>query len=363
MRRSVNGRLIMTDTTEAVDPQTEEAIEETALPTLDEIRQQRDDKLKALAEGEDSTPEAEAEDIEAEEVEEEADTDEATDTEEEAEEQDETPDVLSQLDFDSKSDKEKEAILEALRPATGKAFGEQRKQLREWKERAERAEAAQKEAMTVASDSPFANWHTPEQVDETISQMEANIEQYEDELIYNQTTEYNDQLDKDVRGIEVNGQFVDVASVRKWAKEQKNNIKKLADRKTEIKKVSKMFDNEDVEIETLKQTHNMSDEESKSFEDSISDPSFAVIKSVKPEYAKDLYEVFAKAAVADRKPKTRKTPKAKNESTRVPKGANTNSKSIVSQIEKLQKIVEGKTGAPIRDRQEADRQLRRLKRK
>lgn len=347
----------MTDNKESVDPQAEEEIEETtALPTLDDIRQQREEKLAALAKGESPKPEDDPEPEEDEDEE----SEEESEEEEESEVEDELNDVLSK--FDSYSEEEKEAIYEKLRPATGKAFGEQRKQLREWKERAERAEQAQKEAMTVASDSPFASLHTEDQVDETISQVESNIEKYEDELIYNQTTEYDEKLDKDVRGITVNGQFVDVGSVRKWAKEQKTNIKKLQDRKNEIKKIGKLFDDEDVEIETLKQTHNMDESEAKAFEDALSDPNFAVIKSVKPEYAKGLYEIFAKASVAGRKT-TRKTPKAKNSSTSVPKGANTNTKSIVSQIEKLEKIVKGKTGASIRERQEADRELRALKRK
>ena len=55
----------MTDTIEAATPDAEEAIQEvvtTALPTLDEIRQQRADKLKAQVEGESPKPEDEPED-------------------------------------------------------------------------------------------------------------------------------------------------------------------------------------------------------------------------------------------------------------------------------------------------------------
>ena len=349
----------MTDTALLDDPQSTEEIEETntTLPTLDEIRQERDEKLKALAE---PTPQA----VETEEEEEEEavdeDSDIAADTPESKDDTD-AGDVLSQIDFNSKTDEEKEAILEALRPATGKAFGEQRKQLRELKERVEKAEAAQREV--IASDSPFASLTTPKQVDETIEAVEANIERFTDALIYESTTEYDDASGRDIRGATVDGKFYSAQAIKQWAKGQKDSVKQLGERKSELKKVSKLFENEDVEIETLKQTHSMDEDESKAFEDLVADPSFAAVRTVKPEFAKGLYEVFAKSVISGRKQAKRKTPKAKNESTRVPKGANTNSKSIVSQIQKLDDIAKGKTGAPVRDRLEADRKLRALKRK
>lgn len=349
----------MTDTALLDDPQSTEEIEETntTLPTLDEIRQERDEKLKALAE---PTPQA----VETEEEEEEEavdeDSDIAADTPESKDDTD-AVDVLSQIDFNSKTDEEKEAILEALRPATGKAFGEQRKQLRELKERVEKAEAAQREV--IASDSPFASLTTPKQVDETIEAVEANIERFTDALIYESTTEYDDASGQDIRGATVDGKFYSAQAIKQWAKGQKDSVKQLGERKSELKKVSKLFENEDVEIETLKQTHGMDEDESKAFEDLVADPSFAAVRTVKPEFAKGLYEVFAKSVISGRKQAKRKTPKAKNESTRVPKGANTNSKSIVSQIQKLDDIAKGKTGATVRDRLEADRKLRALKRK
>lgn len=352
----------MTDTTEAATPDAEDQIQEvedTALPTLADIQKQRDDKLKQLESGEPEekpTPSEDEVDDDEEESDEEVE-------EQEEEEVEETSDVLSQ--FEEMSDKDKEKALEVLREATGRAFGSQRKEIRELKQKLEAAEAAQKEVAAVAntSDSPFGNLHTEEQVTQTIEQVEQNIQQYEDQLDYSSTTQYDEANGKDVHGIEINGQFVSAPDVRKWARSQRENITKLNDRAIEIKKTAKLFDDEDVVIETLKQTMDMDEGESKAFESFISDAAFSVIKTVKPEYAKGLFDVFAKAAIADRKPKKRKTPKAKNESGSIPRGSNTNSKSIVSQIEKLQKIVDGKTGAPIRDRQEADRQLRRLKRK
>lgn len=350
----------MTDTALLDDPQSTEEIEETntTLPTLDEIRQERDEKLKALAEP--TPPAVEPEEEEEEEAVDE-DSDIAADTPESKDDTEAEEDVLSQIDFNSKTDEEKEAILEALRPATGKAFGEQRKQLRELKERLEKAEAAQKEV--AASDTPFASLTTPEQVDQTIEAVEANVERFTDALTYESTTEYDAVSDEDVRGATVDGKFYSVQAIKQWAKGQKDSIKQLGQRKSELKKISKLFENEDVEIETLKQTHSMDEDESKAFEDLVADPSFAAVRTVKPEFAKGLYEVFAKSVISGRKQAKRKTPKAKNESTRVPKGANTNSKSIVSQIKKLDDIAKGKTGATVRDRLEADRKLRALKRK
>ena len=343
----------MTMTTEAADPVAEEAtqeIEETALPTLADIQKQRDEKLQRLESGEpEEQEEPEPEEEPEEEVEEEVET------EEEAKE---TPDVLSQ--FEEASEEEKEQILSSLKAATGKAFGSQRKEIRELKAKLEAAEAAAKEVQSVASssDSPFGSIHTEDQADQTIEQIEQNIEKFEDQLIYEPETEYRG--DEEVRGIRVNGQFVSVADVRKWAKDQKANIKSVQERKREIRKNAKLFDDEDVEIETLKQELDMSEDEAEAFEKLMSDPSFSVVKTVRPEYAKALFSVFAKSAIAGRKQVKRKAPKAKNEKATPPKGSPSNTKSIVSQKQKLQDIVRGKTGATIQQRVAADRQLRQL---
>ncbi len=123
----------MTDTIEAATPDAEEAIQEvvtTALPTLDEIRQQRADKLKAQVEGESPKPEDEPEEEEAEESEEA----EEEELEEESEESTEEATVLSKDYFDSLSEDDKEEILDELKPSTGAAFGKYRKQIRELKQ-------------------------------------------------------------------------------------------------------------------------------------------------------------------------------------------------------------------------------------
>jgi hypothetical protein len=352
----------MTDNNEAATLDAEEAIQEveTALPTLADIQKARDEKLEALAKGDSPEPEEE-EESEAEEVEEEEESEEEVE-ETESEEAEETPSVLSKDYFDSLSDEDKESVLAELQPSTGAAFGKQRKQIRELKQELEAEKEKSKATAAVAAtpDSPFGNIHTEEQVESTIAAIEENVEKYQDDLIYNSVSEYNEKTGEDEKGIMVNGSFVSVNDVRAWAKGQKANIKKLGERKSEIRKTAKLFDDEDTEIETLKQSLNMSEEEASAFESHISDPNFAVIKSVKPEYAKGLFEVLAKAVIADRKPKTRKAPKAKKGSTTLPKGSNTSPKSIVSQIQKLDNIIQGKTKATILERQAADRQKRAL---
>lgn len=358
----------MTDIDEAAIPDAEEATQEveTALPTLADIQKERDKKLEALVSGdspetdeEDDTSDDEVEDSEEEEEEEEVEV------EEDEEEAEDKPNVLSKEYFDALSDKDKEAHLTELQPSTGAAFGKQRKQIRELKQELEAKEEQLKAASSVAatSDSPFGSIHTVEQVDSTISSVEENIEKYTDALIYESTTEYDDASGEDVRGATVDGKFYSATAIKKWAKEQKSNISKLLERKTEIKKVAKLFDDEDTEIETLKQSLNMSAEEAEVFEGFVGDPNFAVVKSVKPEYAKKLFEVLAKASIADRKPKTRKAPKAKNGTATLPKGSNTSPKSTVSKIKKLEAIINGTTKATILERQAADRKLRALKRK
>jgi hypothetical protein len=352
----------MTDTDEAASPDAEEATQEvdnTALPTLADIQQERDEKLTALAGGD--SPEAEEEDDTSEDVVE--DSEEET---EDVEEQEESADkVLSKEYFDALSDEDKEAHLTELKEVTGAAFGKQRKQIRELKQELEAKDEQLKATSSVAStsDSPFGNVHTVEQVDSTITAVEDNIEKYTDALIYESTTEYDEASGNDVRGATVDGKFFSAATIKSWAKEQKANITKLRERKTEIKKVAKLFDDEDTEIETLKQSLNMSEEEATAFEAHIADPSFAVIKSVRPEYAKKLFDILAKASIADRKPKTRKAPKAQNGSAALPKGSNASPKSITSQIKTLEDIVSGKTKAPHADRIAADKKVRALKRK
>lgn len=352
----------MTDTDNAATLDAEETIQEvdTALPTLADIQKAKDEKLDALINGGSPEPTEDESDTEIEDDEPEVEEEEAED---EAEAEDK-PNVLSKDYFDNLSDEDKEAHLTELQPSTGAAFGKQRKQIRELKQEleAEKEKSKATAAVVATSDAPFGNIHTAEQVESTITAIEENVEKYQDDLIYNSVTEYNEKTEKDERGIMVNGAFVSVESVRTWAKEQKANIKQLGERKSEIKKVAKLFDDEDTEIETLKQSLNMSEDEAAAFEAQISDPSFAVIKSVKPEYAKSLYEILAKASIFDRKPKTRKTPKAKGGNTSLPSGSGTSPKSIVSQIQKLDDIAKGKTGATLLERQNADRQKRQLQR-
>ena len=353
----------MTDQDEAAIPDAEEATQEveTALPTLADIQKERDEKLDALANGD--SPEADEEDDASDDVVEDSEEeDEGVEETENDEKDDDKPTVLSKEYFDALSDEDKEAHLTELQPSTGAAFGKQRKQIRELKQELEAKDEQLKAtaSVTATTDSPFGNVHTVEQVDSTIEAVEANIEKYTDALIYESTSEYDDKSGEDVRGATVDGTFYPAAVIKQWAKDQKVNISKLRERKTEIKKVAKLFDDEDTEIETLKQTLNMDEKEASAFESLISDPSFAVIKSVRPEYAKKLFEVFSKASIADRKPKKRKAPRAQNESASLPKGSNTSPKSIKSQIQKLDDIAKGKTGADLKARQVADRKMRQL---
>jgi hypothetical protein len=352
----------MTDTDEAASPDAEEATQEvdnTALPTLADIQQERDEKLTALAGGD--SPEAEEEDDTSEDVVEDSE-EEDEDVKDEKESADK---VLSKEYFDALSDEDKEAHLTELKEVTGAAFGKQRKQIRELKQELEAEKELNKATTAVAStsDSPFGNVHTVEQVDSSITAVEENIEKYRDQMTYDSVDQYSEKLEKDERGIMVNGQFVSSEKLKSWVQEQREGITKLKERKTEIRKVAKLFDDEDTEIETLKQSLNMSEEEAAAFEAHIADPSFAVIKSVRPEYAKKLFDILAKASIADRKPKTRKAPKAQNESASLPKGSNTSPKSITSQIQKLEDIISGKTKASLPDRIKADKKVRALKRK
>jgi len=354
----------MTDQNEAASPDAEEAtqeVETTALPTLADIQKERDEKLEALSAGD--SPEAEEEDDASDDVIE--DSEEEDEDVEVDDDKEEKPTVLSKEYFDALSEEDKEAHLTELKEVTGAAFGKQRKQIRELKQELEAKNEQIKAttAVTATADSPFGSVHTTEEVDSTITAVEDNIETYRDQMTYDSVEQYNEKTERDERGIMVNGAFVSREALKEWVKQQKDSILKLKERKTEIKKVQHLFDDEDTEIETLKQTLNMDEAEATAFEAFIADPSFAVVKSVKPEYAKKLFDLFAKAAVADRKPKTRKTPKAQNGSASLPKGSNTSPKSIVSKIQKLDDISKGKTKASLADRIKADRQKRALIRK
>lgn len=349
----------MTDTDEAATLDAEEAIQEVeALPTLADIQKERDEKLEALS----NSPEAEEEDDTSEDVVEDSEEEDEEVEETEDSENEDKPDVLSKEYFEALSDEDKEAHLTGLKEVTGAAFGKQRKQIRELKQELEAKDEQLKAAASVAptADSPFGNVHTVEQVDSSIEAVEAQIEKYTDALIYESTTEYDDQSGEDIRGATVDGKFYSAAAIKAWAKDQKANIGKLRERKTEIKKVAKLFDDEDTEIETLKQTHSMDDKEAEAFEAFIADPSFAVVKSVRPEYAKKLFDILAKASIADRKPKKRKAPRAQHESASLPKGGNAAPQSTNSKLTKLDNIRKGKTGASIAQRQQADRDYRKL---
>ena len=354
----------MTDTDTADTPDSTENIQAEVVDapmTIEEAQAKVDARRSARNEPEAEEPEPEA-------TEEEADEEE-TEAEAETEEESSDEGVLSKIDLESLDDDQRAELAIELGSGAGKTIGKQRKEIRELQAKLEGAEKAKEAAIKLApsADIPFPELRTVESVDAKIEEIDEALTDWGDRMTFEQTEKYDEVSGQDVKGVEKDGQFYTLKALKEWRDNQRNALKGLRGQKAGVRKLEKLFDDEDVKIETNKVDLGIEEGSKASdlYESYLNDPQFQVLKVQMPELASKLLDTFAHAAVSQggdsvkKKPAKRKAPQARN-SNSVPKGG-VGSISEQGQISMHEKIARD----PNKSRQEreaAARAVRQLKR-
>ena len=362
----------MTDIAEAANPEANEVLEIAKPLTLEEARASRMSKQTQGSNTEDSdkTEELEAEAPEVPEVEEpEAEVEDAVDEEEE---------VLSQtdeIDVDSLTEEDVYALaklkgIDIENPKSSKAWAEQRKEIKILKEQIDSVQKEKDELLAIApvSDNPFANLRDVESIENAVKQAEVNAEYWNEQLILNQETQYDDDSGKDIRGITHEGRFYPASEVLNFVKAERAKIGTLNERKLEVGKQSELFANQGEQVESFKSSLGLEGETASNYEEMLKSPKFALVKSLVPEYGAELVELLAHAARSKaegvlKKPVIkRKSPAAVGEKLDLGSTGRTSSNSPKGREAALDKIVNG-AGHNYQQKMAAMRELRLLRTK
>ena len=359
----------MTDTiAETATPAAEES-QEIAKPLT--IAEARAERMSKLEQGNTDTAEVtKEEEVEVETPEPDAPVAEAV--EEEPTDEEEVLSQADEIDVDSLSEEDIYALaqlkgIDIENPKSSKAWAEQRKELKTLKDQLETISKERDEAISLApvSDSPFAGLRDTEQVDKAIEQAEINADYWNDQLVLNQESMYDEETGKDVRGITHEGKFYPTSEVLAFVKAEKAKVKPLRERKQEISKQSELFKDQDQKVETIKTTLGLEGEASETYEAMIKSPKFALVKSLIPEYGLELMDLLGHAARSQaqgvKKPVVRrKAPKSKDESVSLGTTGRTSANSSSGREAQLNKIVNG-AGHSSTEKMNAMRELRILR--
>ena len=358
----------MTDIADNTADLEADQIQEIAKPlTLDEARAARKSNAEQsnTTEVDETKTEVDALEVETPDVEAEVEDEETVD-------EDEISSQADEIDVDSLSEDDIYALaklkgIDIENPKSSKAWAEQRKEIKTLKEQIEAVQKEKEEALAIApvSDSPFANLRDADSVERAIEQAELNAEYWNDQLVLNQETQWDDVTEKDIRGVLHEGKFYPADQVLGFVKAERAKIKPLGERKTEIAKTSELFSNEGEKIESIKTSLGLEGELGESYDKLIKSPKFALVKSLIPEYGLELMELLGHAARSQadgtKKPIIkRKAPKSKDESVSIGGGARSSSKTASGREAALNKIVNG-TGYNMKAKMDAMRELRILR--
>jgi len=294
----------------------------------------------------------------------------------EVEEVVEDGDVLSQvdeIDVDSLSDDDIYALaklkgIDIENPKSSKAWAEQRKEIKALKEQIETAQREKEEALALApvSDNPFANLRDTESVDRAIEQAELNAEYWNEQLILNQETQWDENSGRDIKGVMHEGKFHAAEAILQFVKGERAKVKPLSERKSEIAKQSELFADEGDKIASIKSELALDGEVGESYEAMLKSPKFALVKSLIPEYGMELLELLghaarSKAGVTTKPTIKRKAPKSKDENISIGSTGRTSSNDSGRETA-LNKIVNG-SGYNYKQKMDAMRELRILRNK
>jgi len=333
--------------------------QETPKPlTIEEARANRE-KAKA---GESTEPEAPEAEDESEEVVEE--TAEDNPEVEEVEDKEESPDnVLSKLedefDLDDLSEEQMEALTEKLEIGSRKAFAKQRLEIKELKAQVDAERLEKEEALKLRQLTPSV-----EELDTSIQQAETNAEYWNDQLILNQDTEYDEASGKDIKGVrDESGKFYPAQEVLNFVKAERKKVTDLRQKRSEAEKESASAGDVDAKIDTFKAELGIEGEAEERYNALIESPKFKLVKSLIPEYGVELAELLAQASLYDGKSKKkkvilkRKAPKSTLNS--VPSSPNGRGNAKSGRASELSRIVSSGGYTP-QEKLNAMRELRTL---
>lgn len=331
-----------------------EQVQETLKPlTIEEARANRE-SAKAGSEPEPEAPETE------EEVEE---------TESEVEEVEDSggteSDVLSQLeeefDLDDLSDEQKAALAEKLEIGSRKAFAKQRIEIKELKAQLDAERAEKDEALKLRKLTPSV-----EEMDKSIQQAETNAEYWNDQLILNQDTEYDEATGKDIRGVrDENGKFYPAQEVLKYVKAERLRVSELRNQKSAAEAESANVGDVQAKVSEFKVELGLDTEAEERYDAFLSSPKFKLVQALIPEYGVELAKLLAQASLHDGSPVgkakkvllKRKAPKSTPNA--IPSSPNGRGQATTGKAAELNKIVTGGGYTP-QQKMNAIRELRTL---
>lgn len=342
---------IKVDTPDATNENQEKTVAERQSDLLEERRK------RLLAEDEPESSESETE-------EEEVDTPDAeVETEEEDDSESDVPSQADEIDIDSLTEDDIREIAKLkgidLDPKADKAWAAQRRKVKELEAELDAARAAKDEALSVRTNSD---------AEAQVTKAEANIEYWNEKLILDGETQYDEATGQDVKGVTHDGKFYSAKAVLDFLKAEKAKLPDLRKVASEAVKARESLGNIDDVIEDVKTKYGLDEKASEAYDKLLSNPKFEVLKSVIPEFGIELVDIFGQAALqqsGSSKKKVvlkRKAPKESKDSISPAGGSASPSegKGNSAQMKKLQKIVSDPTKS-VKDRMAASKSLRLLK--
>jgi len=337
-----------------------EQVQETLKPlTIEEARANRESAKAG------DTPEP----IKAPETTEEVlETDAEVEAVEEVDDSDETEsnDVLSQLeeefDLDDLSDEQKEALAAKLEIGSRKAFAKQRIEIKELKAQLDAERAEKDEVLKLRQLTPSV-----EEMDKSIQQAETNAEYWNDQLILNQDTEYDEATGNDVRGVrDENGKFYPAQEVLKYVKAERLRVSELRTQKSKAEAESASVGDVQAKVSEFKVELGLDVEAEERYDAFLSSPKFKLVQALIPEYGVELAKLLAQASLHDGSPigkakkvlLKRKAPKSTPNGL-IPSSPNGRGQATTGKAAELNKIVTGGGYTP-QQKMNAIRELRTL---
>lgn len=348
----------MTDTIEVEAP---EATPEVQEKTVDQRKSDLLEERRARLLGDEDTETTEAEEVEVE-------TPETDDVEVETPESDseeETEEVLSQvdeIDIDSLTEDDIREIAKEkgidLEPKENAAWAAQRRKIKELEAQLDAEKAAKQEALSIKS----ANT-----AEEQLKQVEANVKHWNRKLILEGETQYDDASGRDVKGVTHDGKFYSAEQVLQFIEQEEGKLPELRKGAMEAETARGKLGNLDEVIDGVREKLNLDGDSLDAYDKLLSNPKFEVVKNLVPDFGVELVELFGLASLQKSTPQKkrvikRKAPKEKKESIS-PRSGSSNPDSSVgksSEAKRLERIVSD-PNAPIKSRREAQLQIRQLK--
>lgn len=274
--------------------------------------------------------------------------------------------VLSQVDDIDLESLSKEDVFEIakakgidLEPKENSAWAKQRKRIKELEADLELEREAKKKALSIQSITDS---------EKKVTQVETNIDYWNEKLILEADSRYNEDTGKDERGVMHDGKFYTAKQVLDFIKDQKSKLPELKAEARKAEDARKAVGDLDEQIDKVKNDLNLDGKSLEEYDSLLSDPQFEVVKNLVPEFSVELIELLGLAALQKAGP-AKEQVKIKRKAPNSSKDINTlkgssshasTSSGKKSEISRLEKIAND-SSASIKDRSAARLKIRHLK--